>query len=248
MPLLLTRCGPVGSWSPASATGLALDLLVADARTAGRLWQDAAKTVPATANGHPVRVAQSVYSAAEWVAPSDSARPALFDEGSGAWSLSFDGADDTLACALGSAGQPSASGLSAVFYGRVQTDVSLPLSRVGSTSPQWRVQQQTTARMTALVGSGSAAEAVVSLAPTYTASLIGSYDRVSVRLRKDRDTEVSVAETRDWWFNPSGEVVAIASVDSGFNRMAGRVRACLLYTSALTPTDQTLLLDYLGLP
>jgi hypothetical protein len=63
-------------------------------RSQGKLWQDTAMTVAATADGDPVRridCAGTYYDA-----PSDAARPLLYDEGSGKWSLSFDGVDDCL--------------------------------------------------------------------------------------------------------------------------------------------------------
>lgn len=87
-------------WTPAFLTGLAADLLVAEARAAGGLWQDAAKTVPAVVATDPVRVAVGVYAGVEWTAPSDSARPTLVDDGGGKWLLSFDGVDDLLVCSV----------------------------------------------------------------------------------------------------------------------------------------------------
>lgn len=87
------------AWSPADLPGLAVTLLPSQSRLAGNLWQNAAKTVPATADGDPVRVAICPYTALEFTAPSDAARPLLFDEGGGKWSLSFDGVDDRMAYA-----------------------------------------------------------------------------------------------------------------------------------------------------
>lgn len=67
---------------------------VAYLRWAGRLWQDTAMTVPAVADGDPVR--RIVCGSTYYDAPSDAARPLLWDEGGGKWSLSFDGVDDRL--------------------------------------------------------------------------------------------------------------------------------------------------------
>ena len=68
-------CGGA-AWSPASLTGLAPTLLPALSRTQGKLWQDSAKTVPATAAGDPVRVATCPFLGVDYTAPSDAARQA----------------------------------------------------------------------------------------------------------------------------------------------------------------------------
>lgn len=94
IPLLTRRA--VAAWTPASLTGLAATLLPAESRSRGLLWQNTAKTMPATADGDPVRVAICPYTAVEFTAPSDSARPLLYDESGGLWSLEFDGVDDYL--------------------------------------------------------------------------------------------------------------------------------------------------------
>lgn len=91
-------CGVVGgAWNPGDLAGLAATLLPAESRSRGLLWQNTAKTVPATADGDPVRVAVCPYTAVEFTAPSDAARPLLWDEGGGKWSLFHDGVDDGLA-------------------------------------------------------------------------------------------------------------------------------------------------------
>jgi hypothetical protein len=89
--------GPVdGAWAPDDLTDLVATLLVGLMRSTGALWQDDAMTLAATADGHPVRKAVCPYTGVVWAAPSDSARPLLYAHGSGKWSLSFDGVDDTL--------------------------------------------------------------------------------------------------------------------------------------------------------
>jgi hypothetical protein len=55
-------------------------------------------TVPAIADGDPVR--RIVCGTNYYDAPSDAARPLLWDEGGGKWSLSFDGVDDGVICPL----------------------------------------------------------------------------------------------------------------------------------------------------
>lgn len=88
--------GVASAWNPSRLTGLAATLLPALSRSSGLLWQNTAKTTPSTADGDPVRVAVCPFTAVEFTAPSDAARPLLWDEGSGKWSLSFDGVDDQL--------------------------------------------------------------------------------------------------------------------------------------------------------
>jgi len=61
-------------------------------RSQGKLWQDTAMTVPATADGDPVR--RIDCGGTYYDAPSDATRPLLYSEGGGKWSLSFDGVDD----------------------------------------------------------------------------------------------------------------------------------------------------------
>jgi len=84
-------------WSPGDLPGLQPSLQVALSLSQGGLWQDAGKTVPATEDGDPVRVATCPWTGQDYVAPSDSARPLLWDEGGGKWSLFFDGIDDRMA-------------------------------------------------------------------------------------------------------------------------------------------------------
>lgn len=73
------------SWNPQGLPVVTLP--VAACRSAGLLWQDAGKTVPATASGDPVRVAVCPYSGAEWTAASDGERMQLFNLNPGVWGL-----------------------------------------------------------------------------------------------------------------------------------------------------------------
>jgi hypothetical protein len=87
--------GGAAPWLPSSLTGyVGSPHSVAYFRSLGTLWQDTAKTIPATADGDPVRVASC--DGVDWAAPSDAARPLLWDEGGGLWSFYFDGVDDCL--------------------------------------------------------------------------------------------------------------------------------------------------------
>ena len=65
---------------------------VAAMRSAGRLWQDTAKTIPATANGDPVKVFTT--AAGDHVSPADASRGILTSEAGGKWSILNDGSDD----------------------------------------------------------------------------------------------------------------------------------------------------------
>lgn len=99
------------TWNPGDLTGLAATLLPAESLAGGLLWQNTAKTVPATADGDPVRVAVCPYTAVEFTAPSDAARPLLWDEGGGLWSLAFDGVDDYLSASVSWTGTSGSLGV-----------------------------------------------------------------------------------------------------------------------------------------
>lgn len=100
MSMLLLGVGS-DAWTPARLSGLAPSLSVALQRSRGLLWQDTGKTVVAVAATDPVRVATCPWTGVDYTAPSDAARPLLYDEGSGKWSLSFDGVDDRMTASGG---------------------------------------------------------------------------------------------------------------------------------------------------
>ncbi|CAM6002960.1 unnamed protein product [Sphagnum balticum] len=105
MPLTTTGAGSgSGGFTPASLSNLVASLIVAQARSAGNLWQDTAQTIPAIASNDPVRVAVDSYSGVTWTAPSDAARPLLGTDGSGHWWLISNGTSTGL-------GAPNSSGL-----------------------------------------------------------------------------------------------------------------------------------------
>lgn len=104
------------TFTPASLTMLRATLLPALSRARGLLWQDASKTVPAVAADDPVRVAVCPFTAAEFTAPSDAARPLLKTDGAGKWWLQSDGVDDRMSA---SAGSWSGSGSAASRFRRV---------------------------------------------------------------------------------------------------------------------------------
>ncbi len=77
-------------WSPADLPSLLPTVQVALSRSQGKLWQDAGKTVPATANADPVRVATCPFTGDDWTSPSDAARLLLKTDGT-FWWLESDG-------------------------------------------------------------------------------------------------------------------------------------------------------------
>ena len=77
-------------------TSLYAATTIGRARRDGLLWQNTAKTTPATADGDPVRVVTSVHGSVDFVAPSDAARPLLKNKFANVWYLLFDGSDDCL--------------------------------------------------------------------------------------------------------------------------------------------------------
>lgn len=95
VPLLFSSNRRAAAFTPASLTNLVVALDVTLARSQGKLWQDAGKTVPAAANGDLVRIAACPYTGLEF-STTDASRPALFDEGGGKWSLQFNGSDDEM--------------------------------------------------------------------------------------------------------------------------------------------------------
>lgn len=92
-PLLLLgrKPGRRAAFSPDDLSGLFAFPMIAAARSAGKLWQDAGKTTPATAAGDPVRVVVCPFTAVEFTAPADANRAVLGNSGA-AWWLVMDGA------------------------------------------------------------------------------------------------------------------------------------------------------------
>ena len=82
------------AWNPSLLPGIAPGLDIATQRSLGLLWQDTGKTVPALVATDPIRVATCPWTGVDYTAPSDAARPLLYDEGGGKWSAAFDGVDD----------------------------------------------------------------------------------------------------------------------------------------------------------
>lgn len=94
-------------------------LLPALSRSSGRLWQDFAKTVPATAADHAVAVAVCPYTGAEYTAPNNGGRLLLKSDGAGGWRVEADGADDYLEAPLGATINASGCEFQAAVVGPV---------------------------------------------------------------------------------------------------------------------------------
>jgi hypothetical protein len=73
--------------TPDNLTDLVCAPIVVLMKNANLMWQDAAKTTLATADGDPVYVFQCTFSGIEWTAPNSGSCAILTDEGSGKWSL-----------------------------------------------------------------------------------------------------------------------------------------------------------------
>ncbi len=78
-----------------------------DARAEGRLWQDAAMTIPATAADDPVGAVEDFSgNGYHLVQGSSTARPLLKQDVGGSWHLDFDGLNDVLTNAATTFAQP----------------------------------------------------------------------------------------------------------------------------------------------
>ncbi len=82
----------------------------------GKLWQDASETVPADADGDPVRVLECVITGCKWVATSDAHRGTLTDLGDDNWGIDFGGVSNYHLDASGFTGDPKYLGM------RLKTD------------------------------------------------------------------------------------------------------------------------------
>lgn len=89
------------SFSPNLIPGFVAAFVPSVSLATGNLWQNLAKTIPATANNNPVRVLRDPWSGLEWTAPSDAARGLLKIVGGKVW-IEFDGVDDRYNTSLAS--------------------------------------------------------------------------------------------------------------------------------------------------
>lgn len=241
-------CGAMSDeWNPGDLTGLAATIVVSEQRAGGKLWQNTAKTTPATADGDPVRVAVCPYTAVEWTAVSDAARPLLWDEGGGKWSLSFDGVDDylvatipaltncTLAGRIVAVTNGNASGRIVMFASSPDTfEIAACLIQfVGTCDSNRRDGSFRTATYTGAIPSYPA-----------TVTLLGN-DKTITR----RDNGVQVGTGTNGSIAMTGittRVSAGASPFGGSNYAATRIAGLVLCSTALTGDDLTDMETFLG--
>lgn len=126
MPMTTMGLGGYGGWTPALIPGLRQSVVFAAMRQMGRLWQDTGETIPAVNHLDPIRRGRDPYLNIVFDAPSDAARPLLYDESGGKWSAQFDGVDDCLDCAS----VPFSAGQNEYAYGVL----TRPSSVVGTRS------------------------------------------------------------------------------------------------------------------
>jgi hypothetical protein len=93
-PFSLQYLPGAGAFAPQLVVGFVAGFVPSVSLATGNLWQDAAKTIAATANNDPVRVVRDPWSGIEWTAPSDAARGLLKISGGKSW-IETDGVDDS---------------------------------------------------------------------------------------------------------------------------------------------------------
>jgi len=169
LPVVL--CGSVRTaasapTAPPSFTASRLAVSIEYLRYNGALWQDTAQTVPATADGDPVR--RMVVSSANYDAPSDAARP-LLRSVSGKWCLYGDGVDDQL---VGQASLTwSGGGLTVMDATELVTDTTAysMLAATGLSAASWnRRWPQTSGRPSLAGGSHNTGGGEASAVPAGT--------------------------------------------------------------------------------
>jgi hypothetical protein len=207
---------------------------VMQSRAGSYLWQDAGKTILATADGDPVRVWKCIYTGTEWTAPSDAARMILTDIGGGKWGLTSDGVNDGYLA-----------------------DASVTLS--GNSTLAFRVKQTNTG-ITRVVQGGAGNNQIGPRRTTidriqinvnvYTGVMVTDSDYHTVAIRKssggnwlgslDNADLTMVANTNSWGRVSIGVPGAYAET------FAGVITAIAVYNANLTGTDLTQLKDFLG--
>ena len=230
--------GGASAWNPSRLTGLAATLLPALSRSSGLLWQNTAKTTPATADGDPVRVAVCPFTAVEFTAPSDAARPLLWDEGSGKWSLSFDGVDDGLALAS----SVVLSDFEVWVAGfRPTNDCILICGPTGLAHPQFRINQ--TANRLNLTNDEAASAATSSALPTVCpAEMSLGYSRSGTAVAYYQGASAIGTGT----LGSTCSVRRVGFAGEFGVTFHGRIRGATLCTAAQTVANRSSLVNYLG--
>lgn len=232
MSLTLSRAGrSVVAFSPAALPGLAFTLHPTLSRAQGKLWQDAAKTIPVVNNGDVVQVATCPYTGVDFEANKSFNRPTLFDEGGGKWSLLFDGVDDYLRVMNTSLGQPTSRSVSAAWRAQPTATDGSPISRHDGTQPQWYfllTGGDCRFVIVATAGVEETAATPCSIADHY---VIGWSDSNTVNVQKDGGTVATLVDGTPFANNPSSALVETGAADFGSAGFAGRIRFLTLATT-----------------
>lgn len=230
--------GGVSAWNPSRLTGLAATLLPALSLAQGKLWQNTAKTTPATADGDPVRVAVCPFTAVEFTAPSDAARPLLWDEGGGKWSLSYDGVDDTLTRAA--LGQTTSFILASRSRAAATAAFQMVLSSIAS-AIEWELRYNQTVGAGQLAFDSSSVTGVAANA-VYTTMLAYRDGGPNGFFRQDGvDRGSAVMPARE-----GTGAVFVGSRGGSSSRLGGRVAGAVWTTNAGSSADRSSLETYLG--
>lgn len=234
--------GVSAAWNPSRLTGLAVTLLPAESRSRGLLWQNTAKTTPATADGDPVRVAVCPFTAVEFTAPSDAARPLLWDEGGGKWSMFFDGVDDIF---IGSSLASGSAWTTAGRYLVAAQSREVASLNTASTNDGWRIGWTLTPTVQLTYGGvasyGSPLTYPTSSAFTRT-DLIASGGNWTRRV--NGSGSATATGTINWSGTPRPSVGGHSGLFTSVT--SGRVPGFTLYTGTLSIDDVLLLETYLG--
>ncbi len=218
------------AWGPPLLTGLSSTILVAAARSQGKLWQDTGKTVPAAANGDPVRVATCPITAADYTAPSDAARPTLYDETGGKWSLSFDGVDDRLV-RTASVASPTATGARARDPGALAANKVLAhgtnTALFAGSGGRWQT-------FAGAAGSGA-------IRGGGYESILWSLSGAASYLRVNATTTTAASQTNVTWTN-----VYVGCNSSGAEFFPSRVAGLVMATGTISGADADLLVAFLA--
>lgn len=227
----------VAAWSPALLPGLQPSVQVALSLSLGLLWQDAGKTVPATEDGDPVRVATCPWTGEDYVAASDSARPLLWDEG--LWSLAFDGVDDHLTASTATVGSGVAASVAMAVVvtatlggGRLVYGGGDSLNLDGAGGGSLNVFRNGNAGP---MPAGIVVDTNYTLAAVFTAAGTGTYLRVN-------GTQVGSGTAG------TGAVggVSVGASNTGTQPAAIRLYGAVLSASQLSPDDIVLTETYLS--
>lgn len=250
--VLMGGGGRPAAFSPAALPGyIDSPFSVATMRGGGALWQDTGKTVPATADGDPVRVANC--GAPDWTAPTDAARPLLWDEGGGKWSLFFDGVDDILSW--------TASGFVVAMSNYSLAASIVPLSTNGGVDKTWLAKGFPGGNVLAQIGFGPAFGSTLFRAwsgsgfafdsiarPAISdgvAAVVGFGQRSGGATLVCRTNGGEATSPRTLTQTDTSQTLTVGGAAGG-DKQTMRLRGLSVYSSALTGAEWTLLETFLG--